>query len=87
MNFPWGIGLEEWFTLFPSKNISFRNMAFQFCNELTSVLLPSSLVRIGKYAFGGCDKLSSILVQDNDVPSIKKLLSGKMRKFVKPLSK
>ncbi|MCA5983770.1 leucine-rich repeat protein [Bacteroides ovatus] len=62
-------------------------MAFQFCNELTSVLLPSSLVRIGKYAFGGCDKLSSILVQDNDVPSIKKLLSGKMRKFVKPLSK
>lgn len=28
-------------------------MAFQFCNDLTSVFLPSSLKKIGKYAFWG----------------------------------
>ena len=38
------------------------NMAFQNCNDLTSIIIPSSVATIGNLAFHNCSGLTSIII-------------------------
>ena len=40
------------------------DMAFAFCDSLTSITLPDGLTSIGDYAFFSCDSLTSITLPD-----------------------
>ena len=39
--------------------------AFQYCNNLTSIIIPDSVTSIGKYAFYGCSSLTNITIPDS----------------------
>ena len=41
------------------------NVAFQYCENLTSITIPDSLTSIGEFAFDTCDRLTSITIPDS----------------------
>ena len=41
------------------------NKAFQYCNQLTSVVIPNSVTTMGHSAFSYCTNLTSVVLSDN----------------------
>ena len=56
-------------TVIPNSVTSIGDVAFSYCNGLTSVNIPNSVTSIGNYAFSNCSGLTSINIP-NSVTSI-----------------
>lgn len=44
---------------------SIGDYSFQYCNEMTKVVIPASVTHIGYSAFYGCEKLESVTIPDS----------------------
>ena len=56
-------------TIIPNSVTSIGELAFSYCDGLTSVTIPNSVTSIGRSAFSGCSSLTSMTIP-NSVTSI-----------------
>ena len=40
--------------------------AFEYCDQLTSIVIPDGVISIGDHAFSGCNNLASVTFEDSD---------------------
>ncbi|MBQ3836433.1 MAG: leucine-rich repeat domain-containing protein, partial [Treponema sp.] len=55
-------GYAEYEYTIPSSVKVIDDCAFDWCRNLTNVLIPNSVTSIGTYAFNGCEELNSIKI-------------------------
>ncbi len=57
---PWGTGIRS--VMIEEGVTSIGDLAFYYCESLTSVTIPSSVTSIGSWAFSGCSSLTSMTI-------------------------
>ena len=60
--------------------------AFNFCSDLTSIIIPDGVLSIGDYAFGGCSGLTSVTI-GNSVTTVGDFAFGGCCKLVEVINK
>ena len=61
----WDEATGEGVITFDGELTTIGDVAFAYCDSLTSVTIPDSVTTIGDYAFSGCDSLTSATIPDS----------------------